>query len=851
MEGSNDFENKGKTISPEMAKILESSGFFLLKSINSPKDTNIDIDLTKIKNLDNQIKSNTKNNRINESNNESKINFIKDIFYNGVLSIKENKINFENIHKETDFKMLQNEDRNNSSIFYPLNLISKLKGSEELERIENNINTQFNSLTKYQKENISIITSPYKLDEKYNDFNFYRKVKANGNSFYISFMYQYFKNLIINHNEKEISYIFNIQKELNLINTSNNNNELNIPTPNNFGHSYFNESLNKIDLNINYISAFIYLYLIYQKTVDNKIDEALYYLNYSSSYEELFVDLLCKYMRYKIKRFIIINKDIFTYEKYCIRNKLISEGYFDEDNLFQFEKYIKENIIVDYMEPSLFIISIIPYVFNINLNLFIKEKNTYGEQIDYLCDKIVLNSDKNMINILYTSYSYHIIQMEKTINSYIENHDLSNIFNLTDDFDLMEKEEHNYIMFIDKDINEKCNKCKGNKFIRLANISKNEICLNCLKNTIDEVFEQRYLNMLNENFKYIEFYLRDIALKYLEDINKYIYLTSAEFYFLFHCNKFTYFRKLIGNICDSCGNNQKNNKIIKKKCGCKRCIKCAKTEIKNNILINEFEKAYVLKNKIIKCKCGEEMEEFEYSSRILNILKKDEKENLEIKSKVRIKNYIQIYFMICGEKLIEIDKNKNKKKIKIYNKYNFKNFNNETIPHLICEKCNKDFEKDKPSIFCIICHEIHENNEYIFSINNIQKENTNNNNNIIQNDSTIVANNNNSNNNLNIKDKEKSQKENKNNDGMIEKNKEENKKGKINKNQNQNQNEKRTKNKVLSKSTKKTNKIKIDLNTNEDSKNTLNRKNQKDINKKGENYKKVPEKQKKCLCIIY
>ena len=74
---------------------------------------------------------------------------------------------------------------------------------------------------------------------------------------------------------------------------------------------------------------------------------------------------------------------------------------------------------------------------------------------------------------------------------------------------------------------------------------------------------------------------------------------------------------------------------------------------------------------------------------------------------------------------------------------------------------------------------------------------------------------------------------------MIEKNKEENKKGKINKNKIQIQNE------------KKTNKIKIDLNTNEDSKNTLNRKNQKDINKKGENYKKVPEKQKKCLCIIY
>ena len=685
-----------KQIDPQMAKILESSGFFLLKSsIIFPKDTNVEIDLRKIKNYDNQIKIIVNGNRINEPNinSESKINFINDTFFNNILSTNENKIKFENIHSETNFKILQNEDRNNSSIFYPLEIISKLKNSEQLEKIEKEINTQFNSLTKYQKENVSIITNPYKFYEQYKDFNFYRKVKCNGNSFYISFMYQYLKNLIIYQNDTEIFYIFNIQKEIDFIN-KNPNDPSN--TPNNFGYSYLNESL-KIDFNTN-ISAFIYLYLIYQKTIDKKTDEALNYLDYCSSYDESFVELLCIYMRFKIEKFIKINKDIFTYEKYCKKYKLISEEYFNiQDKLFNFEKYINENININYKEPTLFIISIVPYVFNITLNLYINEKNIYSEINDYLCDKIIINPDKTKINILYTSYSYHIIETE-TINSFIDNQDFSNIFNLTNNFDLIENQKKDYIKIIDKDNNEKCNECKNTKFIRLINISKNEICLDCLKKTIDEIFGQRYFNMQNDNFKNVEFYLRDITLKYL-DINKYIYLTSAEFYFLFHCNKFTYFRKLIGKICDSCGNIQENKKIINKKCGCKRCIMCAKNEIKNIILINNFEKEFIYKNEFIKCKCGEEMGGVEYRSKILNILGENEKDNLEIELKVRLRKYFKIFCMICGKNL---ERSNNKK----HKKYCF----SETIEHLICEKCNKNIDKNESSIFCKICNKCHNNN---------------------------------------------------------------------------------------------------------------------------------------------
>lgn len=83
--------------------------------------------------------------------------------------------------------------------------------------------------------------------------------------------------------------------------------------------------------------------------------------------------------------------------------------------------------------------------------------------------------------------------------------------------------------------------------------------------------------MIAENFKYLEFYLRDIPLTSNED-NEFIFLSPPEFYCLFECNIYTYFRNLILNLCDRC--RKFKNKIITKECGCKRCLDCAKIEIK-------------------------------------------------------------------------------------------------------------------------------------------------------------------------------------------------------------------------------------------------------------------------------
>ena len=704
------WDNDG-IFSSNFQNIYKSSIYCLFNSTIVLPNGNINIDLSKIKDYDKshyEIEKINNNNINNYYHKQSKTNFINDSFYNLIVQTEEKQNNFKNIHTNTNFTMLDRIDKSNSSVFFYYQKITELKKNGQIEKIEQTINTQLNSLYKYKKEDLSIISNLYICQDLNNDFKYYRKVKADGNSFYISFMYQYFKNLIINNNQIKISDIFNIDRQVNnkMKTIFINNDTSDIKKKPTLGRNYISDDNNDKDVD-NIVQAFALLSLIYLKTVDNDFDRALEILDYSFSYEKTFVNILCFYMRIQIKKFIINNKDIFTYENYCEQYKLISKEYYDSNNkTFLYEKYINENVIIDQLEPSLFIISLVPYIFNINLNLYINEHSSYKEINEPLCNKISINQTiKTIINILYTSFSYHIIEMEANKNSEIITQDLSNIFNLTSIDNSKEKE--NYIIDIDKNYNEKCNICSCTKFIKLKNISKNEFCLNCFKKTINEIFKQRYKYMKKEQFKFIEYYLREIPLTNSNNINNSIYLTSSEFYFIFKDNIFTYFRKIIENICDICDNIYLN-KIVNKKCKCKRCINCAKNEINDNIVLNVFEKKYIYNKNIIKCECGEKINQIEYMSQIVNILSGEEKEEYEKEAQKRLFNYIKDYCMNCGKKIV-YDKEKDN-----YYKYNIENNN---LEHFICKKCHDDNNLNNNNYFCIICQENHNIKENDSNIN--------------------------------------------------------------------------------------------------------------------------------------
>ena len=660
-----------------------------------------DIDLKKVKEYDKINNKKLKSDLLKDSPDYyfERKNFIENTFYNSVLK---NKNNFGNIHKDvSNFKMLQKQDKSQSSLYYHVVIINNLNESGDLEKMEKKIKKRLDDIEKdnYKKENYSLISTEYMCYKKGKDFNFYRRVKANGNSFYISFLYQYMYNLIKKGEESLISEIFYIMdKELNILNNDKEqlNNQNCINSDNNLGEKYMSISNSIKNNEFNNLALFFTFFsLLYNNVVEKKIDEAEQILDYAFNYEETFSNFFCAFMKIQIKKFIIINKEVFTYEKYCKENNLIDKKYFKNGN-FLYEEYINNYLLLlNQMEPTLFIISLCPYVFNVSMNLYINEENHSFEKISFdLKDQLETNIT---ISILYSSYSYHIVVNDKKYitNKGANNIDVSNTLNL-------DKEIYNnfnindYVSYVKK--GKTCNECKNSQYILLKNISVTPVCLNCLKKVINETLVERYGKMITERFRFLEFYLRDIPLKLINDndSSNYMFLSPYEFYCIFNTNIFTYFRDLIQKTCDLCRKLRKD--IIKKSCDCKRCINCAKIEVQN-ILLTDFEKNYIYKNKKIKCSCEKEISYVDYSSQIYKKLNKEEQNKLLEKLIFRIKDNCKKYCMYCGN---DLENNNLNKKIEI-------KIGEELVEHYICENC----EKNRKSNECVICSKVHFNDSKI------------------------------------------------------------------------------------------------------------------------------------------
>ena len=668
----------GKSIYPSSNPDNLINSFCLFnKTISSIfcQKQNFEFSFEKMKKCD---KINNEKSKFNSTNNHSLYNlrrkcFLENTFYEDILK---NKENFENLHEEENFRMLQNEDKSNSALYYHIKIISNLSESGLLGKTEKNMKEKLSNISEYEKENYTIISDEFICKGMIKNI-YYKRVKANGNSFYISFAYQYIKYLVQKGEESLISEIFYIMdKEL----TKMNNN--NVIIEENLGEMYISKSIKNNELN-DLRKMFIFFTLIYTNMVNKNIDEAKKMLEYAFKYEESFGNFFTLFMKLQINHFIKINKDIFTYEKYFKNLKLIEEEYY-EDGKFLYEKYANNNLFINQMEPSMFIISLVPYVFNVSMNLYIKEKNYSFVKI---CFDLKENIQTN-ISILYSNYSYHILDNNLADNNKLKDFDLANTLDLKNSY-FKNFNKNDYISIEGKN----CNICNNPELIRflkkLQNINSS-ICLNCLKSTIDEILIKRYDKMIAENFKYLEFYLRDIPLTSNED-NEFIFLSPPEFYCLFECNIYTYFRNLILDLCDLC--REFKNKIITKECGCKRCLDCAKKEF-------NFDKNYLKENDLMACQCSIKINTVKYSRIINDNL--DEKGKKDIKEKIeKIKQQLQNYCMYCGTKLNNNNIGSEKFspiKIKV-------ELNRQLIYHYICLNCKN---KKNSSDICIICKQKHE-----------------------------------------------------------------------------------------------------------------------------------------------
>ena len=629
----------------------------------------------------------------------NKKNFFNDSFFHQILSSTKSKESFEKINSKMNFLIKSSNDRTNSSQFFFYPILKELNKDKKPEEVKQNLINQINSLSPLQKENISLISNIYQVPDEIKSIKYYRKVKPNGDSFYLSFIYQYMKYFLLKGDISIISRIINIEREYNILNPEKEDKNIN---EFDLGNEYINKTVSYNFQNLkNLGQAFFYLSIIYSLMTNqkNESDYVIKIFNNAFAYDKFFARLLVLFVKTQIKKFLNDNHDKINYDEYCIKNKLINSNYFFPNNKkFDFELYLRDNIYIDQMEPSLFIISIIPYIFNITLNLYINEEsqNDFNKNDDELLTKIKINEGKTemAINILYSSYSYHII--ENKLNEYDllinikKQFDICNIFNYTQHNAHIYEYEKEYIEKIKK---EKCKKCNKIDYIIIKNVCNNyPICLYCFRNMVDNILIKRYENMLKEKFKFIEFYLKEIPLIHIEDSNKDINLSSNEFFYLFNQNLFTYFRNLIKGICDLCGKFIKNKKIINKKCGCKRCIDCAIKEC-DIIYFNNFEKEYIYKTDLIICNCGKDIEKNQYASQIYNMLSSDQKIICEKKAKNRIKNYFSFYCMICGKKLGILN--------------SIEKINIENIEHKLCDNCSNIINAKDKKIICVICNKEH------------------------------------------------------------------------------------------------------------------------------------------------
>ena len=695
-----------KTLVDPLSVVNNFDNFHLLPTSNN--DTIINLD--NIQNIEESHSKLFPNNTLNQkdyynyrddSNIEliNKKNFFNDSFFQQILSSKQSKESFEKINSNMNFHIKLNSDRTNSSQFFYYPILKELNTGKKPEEVKQKLISQINSLSPLQKENISLISNIYQVPDEIKSIKYYRKVKPNGDSFYLSFIYQYMKHFLLKGDISIISRIINLEREYNILNQEKdekNNIEIEL------GNEYINKTISYNFQNLkNLGQAMVYLSIIYTLITNqkDKSDFAIKLFNNAFSYDKFFSKLLILFVKNQIKKFLKDNHDKINYDKYCIKNKLINSNYFFPVNKkFDYELYLRENLFIDQMEPTLFIISIIPYIFNITLNLYINEEsqNEFNENDDELLTKMLINEGNTemTINILYSSYSYHIIENklnEDDLQINIKKQfDVCNIFNYTQHNAHINEYEKEYIEKLKK---EKCKKCHKTEYIIIKNVCKNyPICLHCFRDMVDNILIKRYKNMLIEKFKFIEFYLKEIPLINIEDSNNYINLSSNEFFYLFNQNLFTYFRNLIKGICDLCGKFSKNKKIINKKCGCKCCIACAIDEC-DIIYFNNFEKNYINKTDLIKCNCGKDIEKNQYASQIYNMLSSDQKIFHEKKAKNRIKNYLSLYCMICGRKL-GIGKS-----IKI--------INIENNEHKLCENCTNIINSKDKKIICVICNKEH------------------------------------------------------------------------------------------------------------------------------------------------
>ena len=504
-------------------------------------------------------------------------------------------------------------------------------------------------------------------------FDKWRRILGDGNSFYRILMFSLFEAYILSNNE-ELQYIIS---------------EIS-------SDEYIEVYKEK---EINYQKCFSIFSIILNLLENNNISKAYEILLKSYLLNDFSFDkLLIVY----IKHLIVINiEQVMTI---CKTNKI----NINNSNLNCYK------IEAPNIEPSFEIICIIPYLFNINMNI-LSIKGNLSSPIESKFNFIDSeNQESPLISFGYFFSSYYKLYQ----------HDFEKIYNY--DLNLIEN-NNKQLTYILKELQD-CKNCEKPTEQIVFLEKKFRICKKCLEDHLSNVCNFRSDSFKEDGYIGLEYYTRPIHLNenyYIDDLEIIELLESLNL-------SNVLFQKYCYNICNYCDGKNKCKEIIKLRCGCSCCQICIENSILNlaNGLkyLTPLEKQELKEEKCPKCKNQFDFEE---------ALKHVKYNNEDVKdSSLRLKKYINILCLVCLKELRKEDLTGNKyvddndakyRKIKI--KKNNKNerangIDYMEIEHLICKQCflkylkghknelddedneneqNKPVDLEKGIIYCNIC----------------------------------------------------------------------------------------------------------------------------------------------------
>ena len=548
----------------------------------------------------------------------------------------------ELIKKEYETNRLQNIPD------YDIAFEEEIFGEEMLEEINSPIGGVENLNSFLQKY---FLTNNKKIvDASGKFFDKWRRILGDGNSFYRILLFSLFEAYILNNNEEELKYIIS---------------EI---SSNEYIEIYKRK---KIDYNKCFSIFSIILHLL-----DNKDNSKAYeillksYLLKDYSLDQLLIAY--------IKHLIVVNIEqlINVYKK---KGENLNNS---ELNSYKIEA---ENI-----EPSFVILCIIPYLFNINMNILTIKGNLLNpiqSQINFIDPD---ESDLPLISFGYFFSTYYKLYQPNFESIYDCN------------LNLIEN-NNKQLTYIFKELKD-CKNCEKPTEQIVFLEKKFKICKSCLEDHLSNVCNFRADSFKEDGFIGLEYYTRPIHLSdnyYINDLEIIELLESLNLLNAL-CQKYNW------NICIYCKENNESVEIFGLKCGCTLCQNCIEKLVGNMTnglkYLNPMEKHEFDGSQCPICKKHFDFEE---------ALKHIKYNNEDMKdSSLRLKRYINtLCFACCRElrredltasKYISNDDAKYKKiKIKKNNKNERANgIDYMEIEHIICEDCyNKYFKGAKIEMY--------------------------------------------------------------------------------------------------------------------------------------------------------